>query len=227
MITYRLSWIRLCLMLVAIVVGTNSRRCFAADKQSALASRLLAEDNPVADGSVVGADESEAAALLLVRDELPQLSRVLDRLRSDSPSHYEKAIRDISRSAKRLESMRLRDEKLYSLELDLLKSRTSISLLVARLKVRDNESDRDSLRRTIGQLHSAELSRAKYEVESIEKRLQRTEEQLSDAQTRLSKRSSDLDRRLDSVYTDYLRKAGRSADGSAIKKRSRDQGESE
>ncbi len=214
-------------MFVALVVGVSASCVYAIDSQSALATRLLVEDRPVVDGSAAGADESETAALLLVRDELPQLSRVLDRLRSDSPSHYEKAIRDISRSAKRLEAMRLRDEALYSLELDLLKSRTSISLLVARLKVRDNEADRNSLKRTIRQLHSAELSRAKYEVESIEKRLQRTEEQLSDAQSRLSKRSSDLDERLDSVYTDYLRKAGRSADGSAIKKRSRDKGESE
>ena len=227
MMNYRLTLMRLWLMFVAIVAGADNRISYAVDSQSALASRLLAQDSPAADGSVAGDGESEAAALSLVRDELPQLNRVLDRLRSDSPSHYEKAIRDISRSAKRLESMRLRDEKLYSLELHLLKSRTSISLLVARLKIRDDESDRSSLKRAIGQLHSVELSRAKYEVESIEKRLQRTEEQLSDAQTRLSKRSSDLDERLDSVYTDYLRKAGRSAGGSALKKRSRDKGESE
>jgi hypothetical protein len=205
--------------IVTLVACACMSTAFGVESQVTIASRLLAADDRAA---TLSTDDSESAALLLVRDELPQLRRVLDRLRSDAPSQYEKAIRDISRSAKRLESMRARDEKLYLYELDLLKARTSISLIVARLKVRDDEGDRKSLQAAIGQLRTAELSRAKYEVELLEKRIKRSEEQLSDAQTRLSRKTAEFDNNADKVYIDYLRKAGRSADGSTTKKRPRE-----
>ncbi len=163
---------------------------------------------------------TESAALELVREQLPALNEVLDRLRFSAPQQYEKAVRDIAKSAKRLEVTRHRDEKLYLIELELLKARTTTSLLVARLKIRDSNTDRKSLRESIEKLRAVELGRARYEVETLEKRLARTTEQLNSARDRLNRKSNELNERSETVYAEYLRKAGRSPTAAASRKRS-------
>ncbi len=210
------------LSLIWLAACVANPSAFAAETRGTLTAQ--AAPNPRVDSVVTEANEG--LALKLVREELPALQKVLDRLRADSPAQYDKAVRDIGRSAKRLEAVRVRDEQLYKLELDLLKSRTTSSLLVARLKVRDDESDRNALKATVKQLHQAELARAIYEVETLQKRLQKTKQQLSQAQSRLEKQSANAGTYERDVYVDYLRKAGRGDENAASKNRSREKVES-
>jgi exonuclease VII small subunit len=162
-----------------------------------------------ASGTTMTVAAAEALAIPLVDEHLPMLRRVLDRLRTDSPNQYEKAVRDLARSVKRLESARGRDEQLYELELDLLKARTTTSLVVARLKVRDSEADRRELQSTVTKMLSAELRRAEFEVETLNKRLERMNKQADDARNGLQRATDRMDDPANAVYEEYLRKAGR------------------
>lgn len=151
----------------------------------------------------------EAAALELVRTHLPELKSVLQRLRADEPRQYNRAIVDLARSAKKLEVAKNRDIALFEIEAETLKSQNSVSLLTAKLKVRDNESDRQLLRQAVNRLQRAQIARAQYDVESLRARLKRTEQQLENAQQRLEVRRKGLGQDLEKSFIAALKKAGR------------------
>ena len=76
-------------------------------------------------------DETEVLAWQLVETHLPELNIVLDRLRTGEPRQYQRAISDLARSAKKLEAFRKRDEQLFEIEVELLKTQHAVSLLTA------------------------------------------------------------------------------------------------
>ena len=159
---------------------------------------------------MVGTSSTDkAAALELVQDHLPELKSVLQRLRADEPRQYNRAIIDLARSAKKLEVARNRDVTLFEIEAETLKAQNAVSLLTAKLKVRDNVSDRQLLRRAAIRLQEAQIARAQYDVESLTARLQRAKPQLDSAQQRLAARREVLDRDSEKAYLAALRKAGR------------------
>jgi hypothetical protein len=153
--------------------------------------------------------KTEAAALKLVQDHLPELKGVLHRLRADEPRQYNRAISDLARSAKRLEVAKNRDVALFEIEAETLKAQNAVSLLTAKLKVRDNESDRQLLRRAAVRLQQAQIARAQYDVDSLQARLRRTKQQLESAQQRLDGRREELDHDSEKSYLAALKRAGR------------------
>lgn len=155
----------------------------------------------------------ERAATQLVQSHLPDLKPVLDHLRSDDPRQYNLAIRDLAKSARRLETSKTRDQELYDIELELLQARSSVQLLTAKLKVRDNQSDRKSLRAAASRLQQAELSRAKYDVRVLQERFDRMQKSLDAATQRLAMKETNVEEQLETSYLGLLRKAGRQADG--------------
>jgi hypothetical protein len=153
--------------------------------------------------------EIEAKSLELVNAHLPELRGVLKRLRADKPREYDRAIRDLAKSARKLEQAKNRDEHLYDIEVESLKAQNQVNLLTATLKVRDRQSDRQRLREAAARLQQAQLARARYDVELYRQRLQRAQQQLDAAQGRLESRDSDPDQQLEKLYQVLLRKAGR------------------
>ena len=153
--------------------------------------------------------DTELAATQLVETHLPDLKPVLNHLRTDDPNQYNLAIRDLAKSARRLETSKKRDSELYDIDVELLQAQSSVRLLAAKLKVRDNQADRKRLREAAARLQQAELARAKFDVRVLQERLERTQKSLTAAQLRLaSKQASDLEK----TYTGLLRKAGRKPD---------------
>ena len=112
---------------------------------------------------------------------LPELDAVLARLRSDQSREYDRAIRDLAKSARKLEVARNRDEQLYDLEVELLKAQNQVNLLTAKLKVRDSQSDRDHLRSSAARLQQAQIARAEYDLEQCRDRYERAKQQLDAA----------------------------------------------
>jgi hypothetical protein len=152
---------------------------------------------------------SEAVAWKLVQDHLPELKSVLQRLRADESRQYNRAITDLARSAKKLEIARNRDEALYEIEAETLKAQNAVNLLTAKLKVRDNESDRQLLRHAVIRLQQAQIARTQYDVATLQTRLQRAQQQLQSAQQRLQVRREELDHGSETSYHAALKKAGR------------------
>lgn len=153
--------------------------------------------------------ETEAKALKLVQAHLPELKDVLKRLRVREPREYDRAVRDLVKSARKLEQAKNRDERLFDLEVELLKSQNQVNLLTAKLKVRDSKTDRKKLRESLDRLNTAQVLRAQYDVDVYTERLERAQKLLEVAEKRLkSKRDIDIDK----SYSGLLRKAGREAE---------------
>ncbi len=160
--------------------------------------------------------ETEAAAAGLVKSHLPELEQVLNRLRKAQPRQYERAVRDLARSAKKLDAVRKRDEQLYELEVELLKAQTDVNFLTAKLKVRDSQSDRNLLRKAVARLHQASIARGEYDVHVLQQRLERARQQLVTASERLEAKRADSNEHLEKSYLSLLRKAGRQAEAEKV-----------
>lgn len=169
-----------------------------------LADRAGSEDSAKSsDGEV------ERRVLRLVQTHLPQLESVLQRLRADQPREYLHALRDLARSAKRLEATKKRDERLYEIEVDVLQSQTDVNLLTATLKVRDSQRDRKRLREAAARLQQSLIDRSAYDVDVLTQRLEKTQQQLRAAQQRLEAKSAQSDEQIEQAYLGMLKKAGR------------------
>ena len=160
-----------------------------------------------ADRSIDSAMEAEALAL--VENHLPNLNPILSNLRTSHPKSYDKAIRGLSRSANRLATAQKRDPKLYVMELRLLQSRNEVDLLTAKLKVRDDQDDRNSLRKAISEMLKAQIERANYDVVLYERRLDNITKQLQAARMRVNEKQDGFDAQLESAINRAIKKAGR------------------
>jgi hypothetical protein len=178
--------------------ATNTKSLADAGKKPAPKTTLPAVDR-----------ETEAKSLELVQTHLPELRAVLKRLKADQPRQYDRAIRDLAKSFRKLEQAKNRDERLYDIEVEFLKAQNQVNLLTAKLKVRDRQSDRKLLRVAAGRLQQALIARASYDVELYRQRLERTQKQFDSAQDRLEAKQTDTDQQLDKTYLSLLRKAGR------------------
>lgn len=153
--------------------------------------------------------DTESKAISLVKAHLPELNDVLGRLRADQPRQYDRAIRDLAKSVRKLELAQKRDEQLYEIELELLQAETQVSLLTAKLKVRDSQSDRKQLRNAVARLHQAQVTRIEYDVDLYRQRLERAKRQFDAAGERLEAKQTNRDQQLEESYLGLLRKAGR------------------
>lgn len=155
---------------------------------------------------------SEAEAQALVRGHLPELVKLLDTLRRESPEQYRRAVADLARHARRLENARRRDGRLFEIELEILKRQTRVDLLVARLQLRDDAQTHAQLRRSLAGLQQARLARLAYDRDQAEQRLARAEQQLQVAEDRLQSARETAPVWVRQTYMHLLRKAGRDAD---------------
>ena len=152
---------------------------------------------------------AERIAMGLVNEHLPELKKLLENLKKDNPRQFDLAIRDLAKSAKRLQSIKNRDEELFEIEVEMLQTKSSVKLLTAKLKVRDNQSDRDLLRKAAKRLHDTELAKAKYNVRYSAQRLEKAKQQLAVANKRLESVEGQSESRLEKTYLNFLKDAGR------------------
>ncbi|GAA5506401.1 hypothetical protein [Novipirellula caenicola] len=152
----------------------------------------------------------ETIAIALVNSQLPELEPLLDRLKANEPAQYHAAIRDLARSAKRLEAAKNRAPELYEIESKLLQVQMHVKMLAAKLKVWDRQSDRDALREAVATLIQMEMKRAEAEIRYTQQRIERTQRQLAAAQDRLETKQQNFDNQLEKTYQQLLRSAGRS-----------------
>lgn len=167
--------------------------------------------------------ETERVARELVEAHLPSLKEILRRLHDNEPAEYAKAVRELARSARRLEIAQGRSERAFEIELELLQAQTEVNLLTARLRVRDNPRDRKQLRSAVARLQAAQIARANDDVQVLRERLARTEKQLELAQQRLQARQKNAAEQLEKTYSSLLRKAGRDADADSLPRTTRNQ----
>ncbi|EMI17854.1 secreted protein [Rhodopirellula maiorica SM1] len=151
----------------------------------------------------------ETIAIALVNNQLPELEPLLDRLKANEPAQYHAAIRDLARSAKRLQTAKNRDPEIYEIESKLLQTQMHVKMLAAKLKVRDRQTDRDALREAVATLIQMEMKRGEAEIRYTKQRIERTQRQLAAAEERLEAKQENFDNNLEKTYQQLLRSAGR------------------
>lgn len=186
-------------------------------------ARSLADNRTTSSTSEATTEKRETERMVedLVQSHLPEMTSVLKQLRNVQPEAYERAIKDLFKAARKLELAEKRDQRLFEIEVELLQAEYQASLLMAKLKVRDSESDRRKLRDAAARLQRAQISRSEYDVDVFRKRLERAQRQLDSAVTRLESRKRDADTQLEKSYQTMLRKAGRDVqpEGSETRRR--------
>jgi hypothetical protein len=178
------------------------------------------QQSPVVEKKVRPASPAEnSPGLELAKTHFSELLPVLKHLRVHSPSQYEKAIRDLDRSAKRLESIKRRDSQLFDISLREWKTRGHIDLLKAKVRVKKSDFVQQEILQQLKILHGIELERLQRELVIIDERLVvhddrvRQTKQLIDRGVVLRKKLTDERLRLESETIDensqvYLRAIG-------------------
>ena len=151
----------------------------------------------------------ENSVLQMVNNHLPEIKVLLDQLRDNEPRQYDLAIRNLAKSSRRLQAARKRGEEAFELEVHIVQAQSSINLLIAKLKVRDNKMDRQSLFEATRRIELAEIERAKHELATSQSRLAKLQEQVAAMEKRLLEKQSKLDETVDKDFQSYLRKSGR------------------
>ena len=172
------------------------------------AKRTDAKTKAVARGSG-DQDKLEREVLDMVDAHLPDIKVLLDQLRDKEPRQYDVAIRNLARSSRRLQAAQKRGAEAFEIEVQIVKSQSAINLLIAKLKVRDNEKDRQALLKAAKQLELAEIERASQELEQLKARLEKAKQLYTAAEKRLHEKQSQSDKTIDRLFQNYLRKSGR------------------
>lgn len=211
--------IRLAVSVVCFFVCSLAAQVVASDQEGkSKRGSVVESDSKAADNKrsarqkarTTLSNELEQNVLKMVQLHLPEIKTLLDRLKKSDPDQYAVAIRDLSKSVKRLQAAERRGPEALEIEVAIIQAQSSINLLIVRLKLRDNKKDRDALLRATKKLESAELSRLDFDVRQLKSRMKRMQELLDAAEDRYDKKQSSLEKQIDADYRNYLRKAGQS-----------------
>jgi len=129
--------------------------------------------------------EREAAALTFVRNHAPDLSLLLEKLKSANEGRYQEEVREIFQFSEALTDLRQEDEKRYHLELELWKAETRALVLVARLaQARPFERPplEAQLQEQSKKLVSLDIDLQRLRIEELEKELAEAREEMSRAE---------------------------------------------
>lgn len=139
-----------------------------ADRQAAVANSAVA-------------DKDEEQTLAFIREHQPKLLKLLKFLEKHQPALYTQALKEMSRSQQRLESLAKRDVDLYAIELKLWQVRSELRLLAAELAVASNESkerSQEGLVKLIQQESACERERLQLLKSRAEQEVLRLSEQI-------------------------------------------------
>jgi hypothetical protein len=147
-------------------------------------------------------EEREAAAMTFVRMNHPELAALLDQLKLNDVSEYQRAIRELFHSSEKLAQLQERNPKRYPMELEAWKLNSRIRLLVARLTMSPDPKIEDELRQALVQqvgLRKATLEddreRLQHRVAELNEQLKKLDEQQNaSVEQRMAKLLSDASR---------------------------------
>lgn len=135
------------------------------------------DERPKAKQPPLSADR-EAAALAFVKEHQPELARLLEYLRHKQPRQYQRAVRELARTADRLKMTRERDPRRYELELQAWQVRSRIDLLAARWQVQPDEKIKERLRAAVVEQMTLQKQILERERDKVAQRLKTVESQL-------------------------------------------------
>jgi hypothetical protein len=121
----------------------------------------------------------EAAAIAFVRKNHPELEELLVYLKDNREGDYRRAVFELYRTSERLAQFQDRgDSERYELELKLWQAHSRMQLIVARLKMNDNEELRADLRAALNEQMDLRATIFRRDRDKATDRLNRLDEQI-------------------------------------------------
>lgn len=214
--------------LIACIVGFA---VFGVQANDALTGKVGvgATGNEDASGRNDSRDVEDSPGMQLARRHLAELLPLLSHLRVHELAQYDKAIRELDRAAKRLESQQRRGGELYDVALRQWQSRGRIDLLKAKLRVRPSESDRKRLLVEMRSLREVEIERLRLEWEVLSERQRMLAARVSQAESAAKRAKEQMEelnqnierltsQQIDSDSPVYRRAAGLDREPDSVKK---------
>lgn len=122
--------------------------------------------------------EKEAAALAFVKQYHAELHGLLQSLRDHQPEEFEKAVRDLSRTAERLRPYRENDSARYELEVRMWQAQSRVELLTAQVLMGDSPELRKELQTAVEQKLALQREVYQAERQRLTERLNRLDQQI-------------------------------------------------
>ena len=195
-----------CVVSTSSVCGQNQPATFRNLDQQVVArsfpvAPVIAQDQKPAeqtDGKTPVIDDARRTELLeFVRENHPELERLIDLLKEKRPAQYEAALRSLDKSVANLNLIKENHSELrYNQALDDWKLRSRIQLLSAQLSITDTPSRRQQLQGLIARQIDNRTKQLKAEAEKTSKRLEKLEAMIANLETN---RDVEIQRQLDAV----------------------------
>lgn len=175
-------------VLVGTAIGQQGKDAKVATKKqrSANRSKSLPGVTP----------EREAAVLTFVKRHHPELIRLLSYLRNNQPRNYQKAIRELARTAERMAQIHERDMKRHDLELRAWKARSRIDVLAAQWQMEPSEQLKTKLRAALVEQADARKQLLMRERERLLERIAKLDSQIEQVDKRQDR---DIESRLQTL----------------------------
>jgi len=151
-----------------ILLAEKSKRTETAGSQSAAVDKKSRPLSP----------SEDSPGFELAKKHLNELLPVLKHLKNHSPQQYEKAMRDLDRSAKRLDSIKNRDSKLFDISVREWKTRGHVDLLKAKVRIKKSDVDQKEILQQLQLLRDIELERLERELAILDERIAANEERV-------------------------------------------------
>ncbi len=138
--------------------------------------------------------EAENQAISLVRQHVPDLAQVLDRLKGTNPAEYGKAIGELAAEARTLADLRAKNPARADLALDAWKARTHVELIAAQLASSPSVERESQLRAAIEARVDVDIRRHRFEVEQNTVAVAKAREHLARTEANLARNREALAR---------------------------------
>ncbi|MCH2182259.1 MAG: hypothetical protein MK108_09665 [Mariniblastus sp.] len=166
--------------------------------------------------------ERRAALFVFVKDHHPELTRLLKSLEKSRPRQFEVAMRSLSNSYQRLETLQSQGKtKQYEAALEQWKLSSRIKLAAAQVAVKDTPPNRRKLETLIARQYDSRMEALVAEQGRLRERLER----VSDLLKKQTDRQLEIERTLDTAMRTASRNMQRAkndrgdkSDGTASKK---------
>lgn len=123
--------------------------------------------------------EREAAVKTFVERNHPELAELLAHLRESRPQEYERAIRELHRTAERLAGIQERDHTQYDLELKLWTAQSRVQLVTAKLRMDSTDELKSKLRDVLNAQAEAKVALLKHERARVADRLNKIDRDIA------------------------------------------------
>ena len=149
-------------------------------------------------------EEREAAALFFVKKHLPELLPLLEELKKNNRSQYERQVREIFQETEMLADLQ-DDPRRYELELKVWTAENKANTLVARLST----PSADERQKVEAELEEVARQLVDLDIQVLELKAEELDKELGEAKDELARMRESLDKQVKERYEGLLDKAKR------------------